>query len=98
MGLEYEGKLRVVGLTRRESGRDIKQDRVVVNDAVVDSARPTDAMFNVEPPTLVPVLEGRRGHPAGDTAPALAVEVVVSGRAEVKTEQDVKYSLIRVPA
>ena len=81
--------LRVVVLTRRGSGRDINQDRVVVGDAVVDSNQPTTAMFNVEPPTLVAVLDGLGGHPAGDIAAALAGEVMASGSAEVKTEQDV---------
>ena len=46
-------------------------------------------MFNVEPPTLVAVLDGLGGHPAGDIAAALAAEVIAQGSSEVKTEQDV---------
>ena len=88
MVLEHQG-LRVAVLTRRGSGRDINQDRVVVNDTVVDSDRRTTAMFNVERPTLVAVLDGLGGHPAGDIAAALAAEVMAQGSSEVKTEQDV---------
>ena len=80
--------LRVAVLTRRGSGRRINQDRVVVNDTVVDSDQPTTAMFNVEPPSLVAVLDGLGGHPAGDIAAALAAEVIATGSSDVETEQD----------
>ena len=81
--------LEVAALTRRGSGRDINQDRVVVTDTVVDSDHPSAAMFNVEPPSLIAVLDGLGGHPAGDIAAALAGEVIASGSSGVKTEQDV---------
>ena len=89
MGLQRENKLKVAVLTRRGSGRDINQDRVVVNDTVVDSDQPTTAMFNVEPPSLIAVLDGLGGHPAGDIAAAVAAEVIAQQSPEVKTEQDV---------
>ena len=76
-------------LTRRGSGRDINQDRVVVDDTVVDSNQPTTAVFSVEPPSLIAVLDGLGGHPAGDIAATLAAEVIAQGSPEVKTEQDV---------
>ena len=81
--------LKVAVLTRRGSGRNINQDRVVVNDTVVDSNQPTTAMFNVEPPSLIAVLDGLGGHPAGDIAATLAAAVIAQGSPEVKTEQDV---------
>ena len=80
--------LKVAVLTRRGWGRAINQDRVVVNDTVVDSDQPTTVMFAVEPPSLIAVLDGLGGHPAGDIAAALAAEVIASGSSQVKTEQD----------
>ena len=85
----HQGKLRVAVLTRRGSGRTINQDRVVVDDTVVDSDQPTTAMFNVEPPSLIAVLDGLGAHPAGDIASAVAGEVIAQGSPEVETEQDV---------
>jgi len=81
--------LRVAVLTRRGSGRDINQDRVVVGDVVVDSNQPTTTMFTCQPSCLVVVLDGLGGHPAGDIAAALAAEVIAQGSSGVKTEQDV---------
>ena len=75
-------------VTRRGSGREINQDRVVVNDTVVDHNQPTPVMFTVELPSLVAVLDGLGGHPAGDIAAALAAEVIASGSSQVETEQD----------
>ena len=45
-------------------------------------------MFTVEPPSLIAVLDGLGGHPAGDIAAALAAEVIASGSSQTKTEQD----------
>ena len=73
-------------LTRQGSGREINQDRVVVNDTVVDSDHPTTAVFTVDPPSLIAVLDGMGGHPAGDIAAALAAEVIASGSSQVTTE------------
>ena len=81
--------LRVAVLTRRGWGRTIHQDRVVVNDTVVDSDEPTTVMFSVELPIVVAVLDGLGGHPVGDIAAALAAEVIASGSPQVKTEQEV---------
>ena len=89
MGREHENKLKVAVLTRRGSSRDINQDRVVVDDTVVDSDQPTTAVFNVEPPSLTAVLDGLGGHPAGDIAAAVAAEVIAQGSPEIETEQDV---------
>ncbi len=80
--------LKVAVLTRRGSGRNINQDRVVVNDTVVDSDQPTTVMFTVEPPSVIAVLDGLGGHPVGDIAAALAAEVIASGSSQTKTEQD----------
>ncbi len=55
--------LKVAVLTRRGSGRAINQDRVVVNHTVVGSEHPTTAMFTVEPPSMIAVLDGLGGHP-----------------------------------
>ncbi len=88
MVLEHQG-LRVAVLTRRGSGRDINQDRVVVNDTVVDSDRRTTIMFALGCPSVVAVLARLGGHPAGEIAAALAAEVMAQGSFEVKTEQDV---------
>ena len=76
-------------LTRRGTGRDNNQDRVVVNSTVVDSDRPIKVMFDVEPPSLIAVLDGLGGHPAGDIAAALAAEVIAQGSGRVTTEHDV---------
>ena len=81
--------LRVAVLTRRGSGREINQDRVVVGDSVVDSNQPTTTMFTLGCPSVVAVLDGLGGHPAGDIAAALAAEVMVSGHPGVETEQHV---------
>ena len=67
-------------LTRQRSGREINQDRVVVNDTVADSDHPTTAVLTVDPPSLIAVLDGLGGHPAGDIAAALAAEVIASGK------------------
>ena len=75
-------------LTRRGSGRDINQDRAVVNDTVVDSDHPGTAVFTVDFPSLVAVLDGLGGHPAGDTAASLAAEVIASESSQAETEQD----------
>ena len=88
MVLEHQG-LRVAVLTRRGSGREMNQDRVVVSDTVVDSDRRTTTMFALGCPSVVAVLDGLGGHPAGDIAAALAAEVVAEGSSEVETEQDV---------
>ena len=82
--VEHQG-LRVAVLTRRGSGRDINQDRVVVNDTVVDSDRRTTTMFAPGCPSVVAVLDGLGGHPAGDIAAALAAEVIAQGSSEVET-------------
>ena len=81
--------LKVAVLTRRGSGREINQDRVVVNDTVVDNHQLTTAMFTAEPPGLIVVLDGLGGHPAGDKAASMAAEVIASGSSQVKTEQEV---------
>ena len=81
--------LKVAVLTRRGSGREINQDRVVVNDMVVDSDQATTALFTVEHPCLLAVLDGLGGHPAGDVASSLAAEVIASGSSRVETESDV---------
>lgn len=90
VALEHQGKLRVAVLTRQGTGRDINQDRVVVNSTVVDRDQPTTAMFDVEPPSLIAVLDGLGGHPAGEVAAGLAAEVIAQGSSEVDTEQDVR--------
>ena len=81
--------LKVAVLTRRGSGREINQDRVVVNDTVIDSDQATTDLFTAQPPSLIAVLDGLGGHPAGDIAATLAAEVIASGSSEVETEQDV---------
>ena len=46
-------------------------------------------MFTSQSPSLVAVLDGLGGHPAGDVASSLAAEVIASGSSGVETEQDV---------
>ena len=81
--------MRVAVVTRQGSGREVNQDRVVVNDTVVDSDQPTTTMFTLECPSVVAVLDGLGGHPAGDIAAALAAEIIASQSSQVETEQDV---------
>ena len=88
--------LRVAVLTRRGSGREINQDRVVVGGTVVDHNQPTTTMFDLGCPSVVAVLDGLGGHPAGEIAAALAAEVIAHGNSEVGTEQDVT-SLVERP-
>ena len=88
LGLEHEDRLRVAVLTRRGSGRDVNQDRVLVNDTIMGSNEPSTVMFEVEPLSLIAVFDGLGGHPAGDIAAALAAEVIAAGRSQVETEQD----------
>ena len=45
--------LRVAVLTRRGSGREINQDRVVVGDTVVNHNPPTTTMFALGCPSVV---------------------------------------------
>ena len=80
--------MRVAVLTRRGSGRAINQDRVAVNHTVVGSEHPTTAIFTAEPPSVIAVLDGLGGHPAGDIASTLAAEVIASGSSQTNTEQD----------
>ena len=81
--------LRVAVLTRRGSGREVNQDRVVVNDMVVDSDQATSAVFIAGFPSLIAVLDGLGGHPGGEVAASLAADVIASGSTRVETEQDV---------
>ncbi len=80
--------LKAAVLTRQGQGRAVNQDRVVVHDTVVDSEQPTTAVFTTELPSLVAVLDGLGGHPAGDVAAALAAEVIASAGSGVRGEQD----------
>lgn len=67
----------------------MNQDRVVVNEKVVDDDQATTAVFTGEAPILVAVLDGLGGHPAGDIAASLAADVIASGSTRLETEQDV---------
>lgn len=80
--------LKAAVLTRRGSGREINQDRVVVNDTVVDSDQPTTVVFTAEIPSLIAVFDGLGGHPAGDIAASLAADILASGSSQIETEQD----------
>lgn len=80
--------LKAAVLTRRGLGRAVNQDRVVVHQAVVESEQPTTAVITAEIPSLVAVLDGLGGHPAGDVAAALAARVIASGSGGVTTEPD----------
>lgn len=81
--------LRATVLTRRGDRRGANQDRVVVDNTVVASEHRSVAMFDLEPPCLVAVLDGLGGHPAGDIASAVAADVIASGSSGVGTEADV---------
>jgi len=87
--LDHEQRLRVAVSTRRGSGRDVNQDRVVVGSTVVDSNAPITTMFDLGCRSVVAVLDGLGGHPAGDIAAASAAEVIAQGSSRVETEQDV---------
>lgn len=56
---------------------------------MVDCDQATTALFTAEPPSLIAVLDGLGGHPAGEVASSLAADVIGSGSAGVETEQDV---------
>ena len=60
----------------------------MINDTVVDSDHPGTAVFTVDFPSLVAVLDGLGGHPAGDIAADLAAEVIALESSQVETEQD----------
>lgn len=60
----------------------------MVDNTVVASRQRTTAVFTAEPPSLVAVLDGLGGHPAGNIAAALAADVIASGSSQTKTEED----------
>jgi len=81
--------LRVAVLTRRGSGRDTNQDRVIVNHTILAADHPTTSMFTVQPPTLVAVFDGLGGHPAGHIASTLAAEHLASSAGRIRSEPDI---------
>lgn len=82
--------LRVAAMTRRGTRGDNNQDRVVINGVVLASGNPDLALFNLQPDSLVAVLDGMGGHPAGDVAAAIAADVVASGHRGVEDASGVK--------
>ncbi|MCE2525976.1 MAG: protein phosphatase 2C domain-containing protein [Actinomycetia bacterium] len=81
--------LKAAVLTRQGLGRTVNQDRVVVNQTVVDPQPAKTSVFSAELPSLVAVLDGLGGHPAGDVAASLAAEMIASASSEVRSEPDV---------
>ena len=81
--------LRAAVLTRMGERRGANQDRVVVDNTVVASEQRSVAMFDLEPPCLLAVLDGLGGHAAGDIASALAADVIASGTSGVRSHADV---------
>ena len=56
---------------------------------MVDHNHPNTSMFDLGCPSVVVVLGGMGGHPAGDIAAALAAEVIAQGSSGVENEQDI---------
>ena len=75
--------------------RTDNQDRVVVDDTVLGSDIGEAAEFDVGPLTLLAVIDGMGGHPAGGVAAAVAADVLASGFRRLRTSIDIEKLVSR---
>lgn len=70
--------------------RDENQDRVVIDGTVLGSNICGVSEFDVGPFTLLAVVDGMGGHPAGGVAAAIVADVLASGFSRLRTAEDVE--------
>ena len=81
--------MRMAAISHRGRLRSENQDRIVVDDAVLGSEVCGATELEVDPPTLLAVVDGMGGHPAGGVAAAAAADVLASGFRRLRTCEDV---------
>lgn len=81
--------MRMAAISHRGLRRSENQDRIVVDDAVLGSDVCGATELDVGPPTLLAVVDGMGGHPAGGVAAAAAADVLASGFRRLRTCEDV---------
>ena len=82
--------MKVAAISHRGRRRAENQDRVVIDDTVLGSNVCEASEFNVGPLTLLAVVDGMGGHPAGGVAAATAADVLASGFRRLRTVNDVR--------
>ena len=80
--------LNVAVLTEQGTRKTTNEDRAVVGHCVVGSKHPDTAMFSLGLPSIVAVLDGLGGQPAGEMAASLAANVLASGSSRIRTERN----------
>ena len=81
--------MRMAAVSHRGLRRSENQDRIVVDGAVLGSDVCGATELDVGPPTLLAVVDGMGGHPAGGVAAAAAADVLASGFRRLRTCEDV---------
>ena len=82
--------MKIAAMCHRGLRRAEQQDRTVVDDTVLGSNVSGATVFDVAPPTLLAVVDGMGGHPAGGVAAAVAADVLASGFRQLRTCDDVE--------
>lgn len=81
--------MKVATTSRRGQQRAENQDRIVVDDTVLGSDVRGTTEFDTGPLTLLAVIDGMGGHPAGGVAAAAVADVMASGFRRLRTPEDV---------
>ncbi len=81
--------MKIAATTRRGQRRAENQDRIVVDSTVLGSDVGGTTEFDTGPLTLLAVIDGMGGHPAGGVAAAAAADVMASGFRRLRTREDV---------
>ena len=81
--------MRMAAISHPGRRRSENQDRIVVDDAVLGSDVRGATEVDVGPLTLLAVIDGMGGHPAGGVAAAAAADVLASGFRRLRTCEDV---------
>jgi len=82
--------MRIAAITHRGLCRDENQDRIVIDGVVLGSGARGTAELDVGALSLLAVIDGMGGHPAGGVAAAVAADVMASGFQQLRTADDVE--------
>lgn len=82
--------MRVAAITHRGLRSEENQDRIVVDNVVLGSGLRGLAELDVGSPSLLAVVDGMGGHPAGGVAASIAADVMASGFKKLHTAEDVE--------
>ena len=82
--------MRVAAITHRGLHREENQDRIVVDNVVVGSGARGLTELDVGPLSLLAVVDGMGGHPAGGVAASIAADVMASGFTKLRNAADVE--------